>query len=164
MVIPLSGAMAYHKGIRQTADAYREVLSRSRQLNEDDHVLLPIARTDRSNTEPKNLEARVVETSGGRVKLGTAAGKIDVTFRQEQLVKVNGRKRSFDVPDGSVSLIKAMRFESSYSTTSSASLCACRGTCLTKRCPCRKGGVDCATKCHNGKTCDTCLNRAHASR
>ncbi len=160
--------MSYHKERRHAADVYQNMRREKVQVEEGDHVLLPVPRTDRSNTDPKTMEARVLKRVGNKVKLGTGAGRVDVTFRPEQLMKVTGRKRQFTVPDEDVSLITAMRFETTYnrtaSSTSGPSLCNCKGTCLSKRCLCRKQGIDCATKCHGGKMSDACLNTRSCTR
>jgi hypothetical protein len=103
------------------------------RLEEGDHVLIPIQRVDRSNTCPRAMEGRVVEADEKFVRIGTKAGIIETAFRHDQLPKVTGKKRLFDVPDEKVSFIKAARAETTYGDRSAApsgtpSVCNCRVT------------------------------------
>ncbi len=66
-----------------------------------------------------DMQAEVVESAEKTVKLGTAAGVIETPFLQEQLYKVQGRKRKLSVPNVEVPLVKALRAETSYGRKSS---------------------------------------------
>ena len=36
----------------------------------------------------------------------------------------------------------------------SGNRCKCSGACNTRRCPCKKKGIDCSSFCHSGKDCE----------
>ncbi len=116
---------------------YQKQLASRRDLTVGDHVLMPIPKVDRSGTCPKNLEAEVMEKlENGYVRLGTDEGRISVAFRQEQLHKVDGKKRKITVPEREIQLTKAFRSTTSYS----ASVCKCSKSCSNARCKCFKAG------------------------
>ena len=53
-----------------------------------------------------------------------------------------------------VSLIKASRDCSGWNNAAAdSSLCSCSGSCINKRCKCRKAGLKWSTKCHPNSTC-----------
>ncbi len=151
----LPGFITYLKGRGKQNLLYQNQLSSRRNLEVGDHVLLPIPRVDRSNTCPKNLEAEVLETlDKDFVRLGTETGKIDTAFRQEQLTKVTGKKRKFEIPEHEIKLTRAYRADTSYN---SQNICKCNQGCSSRRCRCFKSGLKCSSKCHNGNS-DNCDN------
>ena len=47
-----------------------------------------------------------------------------------------------------VSTVTAARQNGSSLAVSHSSVCACKGSCMTHRCRCKKAGISCSTKCH----------------
>ena len=163
ILIRIPGFFKYRKCAKRQLEIYKGNLEKRQCLEVDDNVLIPIPRVDRSNTCPKNLEAKVVSVSKDKkhVELGTSQGIIDCKFPQEQLQKVpNGGKKHIAVPNKSMTLVSAYRLETSYgSKSNSVSICNCKltsgGHCKKPQCPCFKKGIACATKWHRGKSnCD----------
>jgi hypothetical protein len=127
------------------------------------------------------IEAEVVEVDNEFVRVGTEkAGMLTTSFRKEMIKKVEGKTRPFQIPNVSVSFVKACRQETSYSLKKQASktaevdfvesglsdteaeklFCNCRkgntNQCKEKKtCACFRGGLKCRSDCHKGKAvCD----------
>ena len=132
-----SGFLTYLDGRGEQNTLYQKQVKNRQCLKEGDHVLLPIPRVDRSNTCPKNLEAKVIGVlHDKKVQLGTDAGKVSTPFLQEQLDKVTALKRKISVGQTHITLTKAYRSETSYGI----SMCKCTTSCGSKRCKCTKSG------------------------
>ena len=52
-----------------------------------------------------------------------------------------------------ISLREAAKLSSSWNMFS-GNRCKCSGACNTRRCLCKKKGIDCSTFCHSGKNCE----------
>ena len=122
---------------------------------------------DRTNTDDKLMPCKVLEVKvrnkSNVYKVYTQAGIIKTHFSGTELVSMkNVTFPALNSTDPSqldeITVIQASRFNSKWQARSAVnSVCASKGSCVTKRCCCRKGGNKCTSKCHAGNT-SVCQN------
>ncbi|XP_070204838.1 uncharacterized protein [Littorina saxatilis] len=160
----------YLKAAKKQESRYvKKVASRTKVYSLGDTVGLNIHKVDRANSDARLLPCKVLMSKpvGGQrhlYKLYSATGILGPWIAGEELSDL--RSVHFESlnevnPDllEEISLIKACRLSVKWRDTGSrvpsgASVCKCKGPCTTKRCCCRKAGLECGTKCHtDSKAC-----------
>ena len=130
-----------------------------------DLVSLPIPRVDRSNTCPKNLPCKIISINeSGVLSLQCSIGFIEKGIHKDKV----GHWLANDLhtenwSDSTVSLTKAYRSVTAYSSVNAdtGSICKCKATnkrCATKARGCYKSGIGCGSKCHPSNPCSNPLN------
>ncbi|CAG8673724.1 10434_t:CDS:2, partial [Paraglomus brasilianum] len=62
-----------------------------------------------------------------------------------------------NIPDKRISLMEAAKMQSSATVT--GALCRCKSKCDSNRCPCKRTGTGCGSRCHPSQL--TCMNRSN---
>lgn len=125
-----------------------------------DNVGLRIDKTDRTNTSMKVVPCKVLEHTHGKIRVFNKHGIINVTFNKSDLSDLTNcfieELENIDITKLTpIPLTTASRITSGWQTDvpMKKTICKCNGTCSTLKCPCKKAGVPCATKCHVGRAC-----------
>lgn len=94
-------------------------------------------------------------------KLATLHGIINDWFSSTDIIDlsetVSAELRQLDTTKlSNITFIQACQ---AFTYFKSMDSCKCTGSCDTNRCPCKKRGVFCCSKCHRGK-CSSCSNNS----
>ena len=152
---------------RQTEKYQNQVAHLQKTYNAGDTVGIKIYKIDRSNTAASVLPCKVLSVKSNvrcAYKLYTASGILSVNYSSDDLLDLRHvvfpELDNLDPTDlKEVSVIRASRGYSGWcSSTTDISLCSCTGSCITKRCRCRKAGIECSTKCHSSNS-SCCQNK-----
>ena len=170
-----------HSAVREKADtAYRKnaekmwhKYSKERRIREftaGENVSVRIPRIDWACTDPQRLPCVVVEVVGKAVimyRLRCESGVLKCCYRASDLEPYAG---SYNIPTNNweeqprVTLREAARNQAQWNVFQ-GNKCNCRprrpGTCDSRRCPCRKKGIDCSSHCHRG---EDCTNKVYDSK
>ena len=100
---------------------------------------------------PRNLMGHIIEARDSFYTVSTSYGTISTGYARNQfdVCPFNISAYEFD-PTSTVSQTQAM--QSASLGLISGSACRCRHF-RTLRCPCKKSGRSCNSKCHKGYTC-----------
>lgn len=132
-------------------------------LEIDDVVAIAVPPVDRAKVDENMLLARVVGLQTGSVKLGTNAGMLPgyVQFGHCKKININYKEcpsLSGPVSGNKISLKKVAAAVSSVGGQGFI-FCACKGTCNTTKCKCKKAGLACGSRCHQGHDNKNCKNK-----
>ena len=103
------------------------------------------------------MKVKQAQNNRQMYKLFSVSGIIKNWFHSEELVDMRSVHFAHlhDLDPGTlveVTIIQASRAETGWQTVASLSskptVCKCKGNCTTKKCCCRKVGIECGTKCH----------------
>lgn len=162
--------MNKHRLVREKADFhYRRNAERMKQKHSLMHrvkkfavgesVSLRIPRIDRTATDVHRLPCVIVQVVGktqDMYRLRCSSGVLDRCYRADDLEPFAG---SYSIPengwekDTRISLREAARNQAPWNAFI-GNRCNCRsGTCDTRKCNCKKMGIECSSHCHKGKQC-----------
>ena len=115
-------------------------------------VLIPIARPDTmSSIGPRNITGCITGREDDLYTIETTEGILANSYTRNQFDICSSQLLSVkDIPSRVISQTEAM-LKASLGIESGSS-CRCK-FCKTNRCPCRKGGRICNSRCHKGKAC-----------
>ena len=115
-------------------------------------VLIPITRPDTmSSIASRNLTGCIMSKEDDMYKIGTSEGIIASKYTRNQFDFCSSQIHSMEnIPSIIITQTEAMRKASLGIEYSSS--CCCK-FCKTHRCPCRKTGRRCNSKCHKGRAC-----------
>ena len=115
-------------------------------------VLIPITRPDTmSSIAPRNLTGCITSKEDDMYTIGTSEGILASKYTRNQFDVCSSRILSIeDITCIPITQTEAMRKASLGIEYGSS--CRCK-FCKTHRCPCRKAGRSCNSKCHKGRTC-----------
>ena len=161
--------MEKHRSVREKADTvYRKNADRMKLKHAKQHkvkdfrvgdsVSVRVPHIDRASTDPQRLPCVVVEVTGKSqvaYRLHCKSGVLKVCYHAGDLeaysgsygIQVIGWKEA-----ARVSMREAAK-ESAPWNVFTGNKCNCSGACDTRRCPCKKKGIDCSSFCHSGKDC-----------
>ena len=121
--------------------------------NIDDNIVIPIERPDKmTSLGPRNMLGVVTDVSEGSYTVGTRDGTVSTNYTRIQfdICSSNIFLQPSLVPAVTITQTSAMRNASLGIDMKSCCRCS---YCKTIRCPCRKSGRSCGTKCHMGAKC-----------
>ena len=158
---------SYLSSARRPATRHQNQCKKTQKVFQvGDTVGIKIHNVDRTNTDSRILPCKVLkvrEESPVPYQLYTNSGILQTKFSADELQDM----KNVCFPDlnqadpnelKEISVIQACRNYSRWSSNpTTESLCSCNGSCITKRCRCRKNGLKCSTKCHHNSTC--CQNK-----
>ena len=162
--------MKKHRNVREKADfQYRRNAKRMKHKHSLVHkvkkfvvgqsVSLRIPRIDRTATDVHRLPCVIVQVVGktqDMYRLRCTSGVLDRCYRADDLepfagcynISENGWEN-----EARTSLREAARSHAPWNAFT-GNRCNCHpGTCGTRRCHCKKNGIDCSSHCHKGKHC-----------
>ena len=122
-------------------------------FKEDDLVYVKIPKIDRSGTDSVYLPCKIIEIiklGNGHLKykLVSSYGVLDICYAGDELKPSN---LTIEIEDGmedkKIALSSAARRYNSRTTATTTS-CACKSSCQTKKCRCKKAGYACSSHCH----------------
>ncbi|CAF4522228.1 unnamed protein product [Rotaria magnacalcarata] len=167
-----------HKRIRDEAEKcyintaerqlnkYNRGLKKQKLYQINDIVGLKIADVDRTNTSASTLPCKIIQiiekddSSTMFYQVATLDGIIKELFLSiafvdlSQTVAADLRQLiTTNLP--TITFIQACQLFTNYKHLNT---CKCSGSCDTNRCPCKKNGSKCCTKCHRGKV-TLCKNK-----
>ena len=120
-----------------------------------DSVAIKVPPNDRGKCDMNRIPALVKSISGKgqqTYKLVCAYGVIEGRFTASSLVEYPGQ---ISVDDSKIiTLREAARMFTVHK--SDITFGKCKVGCKTKKCPCKKKGVKCMSRCHKGHTCSNC--------
>ena len=141
--------------------------SKTHKFEVGEYASLRIPRIDRSSTDLQRLPCVIVEVIGKaqsmyrlRCKFGILqtcfhAGDLE-PFKAKYDIQVEGWQEQ-----PQLTLREAARRQAPWKPFTK-NHCNCKpGTCETRRCYCKKAGIDCSTHCHKGEGCKnkTCVKK-----
>ena len=159
-----------HKAVREKADlAYRKnaerlqhKYSKQRKVHEfsvGESASLRILRIDRAATVLQRLPCVVVMVTGKAqmmYRLRCSYGVLNRCYRAGDLEPFSA---GYSIPvDGweeepHISLREAARNQAPWNAFAGNKCNCCPGACDSRRCPCKKKGIDCSSHCHRGEDC-----------
>ena len=160
-----------HQHVRQKAnEAYlknAQKMQRKHAKNAKIHVFtvgeyasVRIPRIDRTATDLQRLPCIIVEVIGkaqSMYRLRCKHGVISTCFHAGDLEPFSG---TYNIPvegwqdETRITLREAARQQSPWNSFTK-NRCNCKpGTCDTRRCYCKKRGIECSTHCHKGEACN----------
>ena len=131
-------------------------------LSLSDTVGIKINKVDRTNASASVLPCKVLSVKPNvrcPYKLYTPSGILYVNYSADDMLDLRqvvfpGLENLDATNLKEASLIKASRDCSGWNNAATdSSLYSCSGSCINKRCKCRKAGLKCSTKCHPNSTC-----------
>ncbi|KAI6653038.1 hypothetical protein LOD99_3874 [Oopsacas minuta] len=144
------------KGIKRNQETLHDRMLKSsgkkfKPAEIGDTVLIPISQPDKMNSiGPRNLMGHIIDAQDSVYTVATSHGTIFSGYARNQFDVCPFRISANESCHTSmVSQTEAMQ---SASLGLSGSACRCKH-CKTLRCPCKKSGRSCNTKCHKGHTC-----------
>ena len=168
-----------HSKIRKLAtDHYVQTARRSQaqythqsaKLHKDynigDTVGIKIHQVDRINTDAKLLPCKVYgkdPNESAQYQLYCATGILKTRYQSSDLINMQhvhfpSLEQINPLGLEEISVIQACRDNGRWQAAPGGSICACKGSCISNRCRCKKAGIKCSTKCHGG-TPGCCQNR-----
>ena len=159
-----------HKAVREKADlAYRQSAERMQRKHSQQHKVrifnvgesasLHIPRIDRAATDVQRLPCVIVQVVGKAqtmYRLRCASGVLARCYTAGDLEPfTSGYNISVDdwEDDPRISLREAARKQAPWNAFT-GNKCNCRqGAGDSKRCHCKKMGIDCSSHCHRGEDC-----------
>ena len=134
----------------------------AKTFNVGDTVGIKMHSIDRTNTDARILPCKVLDikpNSQVPYQLYTTTRILQARFSAKDMQDLG--KVPFQALDATdpatlteISVIRASREYSSWnSKPSENTVCSFKGSCITKRCTCRKNGLKCSTKCHTSSSC-----------
>jgi len=122
-----------------------------------DCVRINIPRIDRTSVDRRSLPCKVLEVlDGGLYRLGCAHGILENCYQVCEMESVSATFTELtNIPNNRILLTQAARLQSS--ATVQRSVCCCKSNCNTNRCPCKRSGVGCGSRCHPSQS--KCINR-----
>ncbi|CAF5049195.1 unnamed protein product, partial [Rotaria magnacalcarata] len=145
---------------------YNRGLKKQKLYQINDIVGLKIADVDRTNTSASTLPCKIIQiiekddSSTMFYQVATLDGIIKELFLSiafvdlSQTVAADLRQLiTTNLP--TITFIQACQLFTNYKHLNT---CKCSGACDTNRCPCKKNGSKCCTKCHRGKV-TLCKNK-----
>ena len=121
-----------------------------------DNVVVPIERPDKMTSHgQRNMLGVVTDASEGSYTIGTRDGTVSTNYTRNQfdIPSCNIFLQPSSVTAVTITQTSAMRNASLRIDTSSCCRCS---HCKTNRCPCRKSGRSCGSKCRMGAKCFNC--------
>ena len=117
-----------------------------------DSVLIPISQPDKVHSlGPRNILGCITSRDESTYSIGTTLGTLAVNYSRNQFELSPTNLLPLDsIPPRTVTQTEAM--QSSSLGISNSPTCRCKH-CKTQRCPCKKSGRSCNTKCHRGQVC-----------
>jgi hypothetical protein len=124
-----------------------------------DYVRVNIPRVDRTGIDRRSLPCKVMEVlDGGFYRLGCAYGILRTCYQVSDLESISAEFPELEnIPDKQISLTEAAKMQSSATVT--GALCRCKSKCDSNRCPCKRTGTGCGSRCHPSQL--TCMNRSN---
>ena len=157
--------MKRHLPVRKRADeAYRKNAEKMRlkhkvkQFAVGQYVSLHLPCIDRASTDSQRLPCVVVQVVGKNqvmYRLHCKLGVLKVCYDAGDLEEYCG---SYGIPVAGweeatrITLREAAK-QSAPCNIFTGNKCSCSGACDTRRCPCKKKGIDCSSFCHKGGDC-----------
>ena len=157
-VVRKKADLAYHKSAERMKRKHAQ-LHKVHAFHIGESVSLCIPRIDRSPTDVHRLPCVIVQVVGkaqSMYRLHCTSGVLDRCYCASDLepftsgynIAVDGWK-----DDPHLSLRKAAQKQAPWNAFT-GNKCNCRlGTCDSRRCHCKKMGVDCSSHCHRGEEC-----------
>jgi hypothetical protein len=138
---------------------YQRALKKQKHFQIGDIVGLKINDVDRSNMAPSILPCKIVQIiekehfTNTLYNVATVNGIITDSFSATDFVDlsqtISSEIRQLDTSKlSNITFIQACQLFTNYK---SIHTCKCTGSCDTNRCPCKKQGIQCCSKCHRGK-------------
>lgn len=132
-----------------------------------DTIGLRIPKIDRTPTCMKFLPCKILKVcNNNRYTLYTPNGILNTTFSHSDFIDMRNIQYT-DLQNTDPNTLQTISDTAAYRSSShwqtlpsSRNICKCseKGQCKTARCPCKKSGNACSTKCHTGHQC---LNKHH---
>lgn len=136
-----------------------QALKKQKHFQIGDIVGVKIAKVDRSNTAPSILPCKIIRIASNpnnhqnKFYLASPDGIISNAFTTTDLIDLTQTTSTElrDIDHTNLPEITIIQASHAYTKYRTINACKCNKDCTNGRCPCKKRGIPCCSKCHNGQ-------------